>query len=102
MNGFSQSQIGKIRGGVLPTLKATLSDANLTKQAPYNGYSDAIEVMRKILLTEDTHPTPPFAKNASKICNMWSDVFGKILLSDTPVKTLLDSMQSQAEAFLAG
>jgi hypothetical protein len=33
---------------------------------------------------------------------MWSDVFGKILLSDTPVKDLLDQMQSQAETFLAG
>ena len=98
----TQAQIGKIRGGVLPTLKSALQDETLTKQTPYNGYSDAIEVMRKILLSEDTHPTPPFAKNASKIWNMWSDVFGKILLTETPVKDLLDQMQSQAEKFLAG
>ena len=98
----TQAQIGKIRGGVLPTLKAALNDETLVKNAPYEGYSANIDVMRKILLTENTHPTPPFSKNASKIWNMWSDVFGKILLTTTPVKELLDSMQSQAEAFLAG
>ena len=74
----------------------------MSKLSTYEGHNANIEVMRKILLTEDTHPTPPFSKNASKIWNMWSDVFGKILLSETPVKTLLDDMQSKAEGFLAG
>lgn len=98
----TQAQIGKLRGGVLPTLKAALQDEGLSKLSTYEGHNANIEVMRKILLTEDTHPTPPFSKNASKIWNMWSDVFGKILLSETPVKTLLDDMQSKAEGFLAG
>jgi ABC-type glycerol-3-phosphate transport system substrate-binding protein len=98
----TQAQIGKIRGGVLPTLKSVLQDPNLTKQAPYKGYEERTAVQQQVLLTEATHPTPPFSKNASKIWNMWSDVFGKILLTDQPVKDLLDQMQSQAESFLAG
>jgi ABC-type glycerol-3-phosphate transport system substrate-binding protein len=98
----AQKQIGAIRGGVLPARKSVLQDPNLTKQAPYEGYAERTAVQQKVLLEEDTHPTPPFAKNASKIWNMWSDVFGKILLSDQPVPTLLDEMQSEAEKFLAG
>ena len=98
----AQKQIGAIRGGVLPPRKSVLQDPNLTKQAPYEGYAAATAVQQQVLLEEQTHPTPPFSKNASKIWNMWSDVFGKILLTDQSVKELLDEMQSQAEKFLAG
>jgi ABC-type glycerol-3-phosphate transport system substrate-binding protein len=98
----TQKQIGAIRGGVMPARKSVLQDTNLTKQSPYEGYNAGAAVQQKVLLDEDTHPTPPFSKNASKIWNMWSDVFGKVLLTDTPVKTLLDDMQAQAEKLLAG
>jgi ABC-type glycerol-3-phosphate transport system substrate-binding protein len=98
----AQKQIGAIRGGVLPARKSALQDPNLTKQKPYEGYAERTAVQQQVLLTEETHPTPPFSKNASKIWNMWSDVFGKVLLTDTPVPALLDEMQQQAEKFLAG
>lgn len=98
----AQTQIGKLRGSVLPALKSVLKDPNLTKQAPYEGYAERTAVQQQVLLEEDTHPTPPFSKNASKIWNTWSDIFGKVLLSDQPVKTLLDDMQTQAEKLLAG
>ncbi len=98
----AQKQIGAIRGGVLPARKSVLQDPNLTKQAPYEGYAEATAVQQQVLLEEDTHPTPPFAKNASKIWNMWSDQFGKVLLTDQDVGSILDEMQMQAEKFLAG
>lgn len=98
----AQKQIGAIRGGVLPARKSVLQDPNLTKQKPYEGYAEATAVQQQVLLTENTHPTPPFSKNASKIWNTWSDMFGKILLTDQPVATLLDEMQTQAEKLLAG
>jgi ABC-type glycerol-3-phosphate transport system substrate-binding protein len=97
-----QTQIAKIRGGVLPALKSVLQDPELSKMKPYEGYAESTAVHQQVLLEEDTHPTPPFAKNASKIWNTWSDMFGKILLSDESVKSLLDDMQTKAEGFLAG
>jgi len=98
----SQWQIAKIRGYVLPTLKKVLQDPNVAKQEGYKGLEVEMAAHVEILLNEDLHPVPPFKKNPSKIWTLWSDVFGKILMTEEPIKTLLDQMQAEVEKLLAG
>ena len=98
----SQWQIAKIRGWVLPTLLKVLKAPDLAQQKGYEGHEKEMKVHIEILLNEELHPVPPFKKNPSRIWTMWSDIFGKILLTSEPIPTLLNQMQAEAEKLLAG
>lgn len=96
----AQWQVAKIRGWVLPTLKKVLEDPTVTTYGPYEGYEEKIKVMVQVMLNEELHPTPPFACNASRIWNVWSDMIGRMFLTSAPTQELLDWMQGEAEKLM--
>jgi len=97
----TQWQIAKIRGFFLPALKSVLADSEVTRQTPYEGFEDNIQVIVNSLLNETTDPVPPFAKNATSIWENWNNTFGQILLTEDSIPELLDQLQADAERLLA-
>lgn len=102
----TQKQVGNILGFRLPTLKSLLQDPNLTKLPAYTTYKgvsieNAMRSFADILVKEDVHPVPPYAKNPDKIWIAWGDAFGKILQSSGPIKPTLDELQAKVEKLLA-
>ncbi|HLG52093.1 MAG TPA: extracellular solute-binding protein [Chloroflexota bacterium] len=101
----TQKQVGNILGQRLPTLKSLLQDPNLTKLPAYTSYQgvsieNAMRTFADILVKEDVHPVPPYAKNPDKIWIAWGDAFGKILQSNGAIKPILDELQANVEKLL--
>jgi ABC-type glycerol-3-phosphate transport system substrate-binding protein len=97
----TQRQLGEINGVRLPTVMSLLTDPQLEQATAYkNTGSNIARTYADILLKEDVHPVPPFAKNADKIWIAWGDAFGKILQGNDDIKPILDELQQSAERLL--
>lgn len=96
----AQWQIARVLGNFLPANKKVLSDPELVNAGKYAGYEANTQVHINVLLNEETHPTPPFQKNASRIWTSWSDMLGRILLEDVDIVQELDQFQADAERLL--
>ncbi|HEX5415007.1 MAG TPA: hypothetical protein VFZ25_05020, partial [Chloroflexota bacterium] len=102
----TQKQVGNLLGQRLPTVKAVLQDPNFTKLPAYTQYKDTsiaapIQTFANILVNDDVHPVPPYAKNPDKVWIAWGDAFGKVLQTSDPVKSIMDAAQAAAQKLIS-
>jgi ABC-type glycerol-3-phosphate transport system substrate-binding protein len=96
----TQLQLGNLYGARLPSIAEVLKRPDLEKLPLYATAAEAVRTFADILLKEDVHPVPPYAKNPDKIWIAWGDTFGKILQGSEPVKPQLDQLQQDVEKLL--
>lgn len=96
----TQKQVGNLLGNRLPTNLEVLTSPDLTKAAGYQGVEKPITTFAKILAQETMYPIPPFSKNADKIWTIWSDAYAKVLRSNEPIDSIMNSAQQRAERLL--